>query len=1190
MLYGHGGNDRLGGGAGHDLLHGGSGDDWVAGDAGDDRLYGNSGDDQLAGGAGHDKAFGNGGFDRIEGGAGNDLLFGGTQDDHLAGDEGDDKLYGQAGNDTLDGGGDENIVAGGEGDDIYVLSNLVDRHDVIADSGGDDTVDFSNWVAAAGETSGAQFAMALAGVQTISQGSSPGQVSARLTRLCSIEHVIGTGLEDTIFSCDTADGLVVSTLVDESDGDYSAGDLSLREALLLARSAASVSSSSPQLITFDDALFTASALANGPAELQLAHDANHDGVVDVLGVRSSVVIQGPGAGKLVIRGGVGQRVLHVQGIAGGAIDVEIVGLTIAGGNLGLRTIGSKVTLREVRITDVAGAGIQSNETQLHIFDSQIIRNTAAYTGAGLRYFSRQPGQYSLKIVDTSIGGNVSNNHGGGIFIAADNAGRLSFEMSGSRIVGNTALRGSGLYLRDPHSLVSSTFSEVEIVSNSGGLDVDGHSAAVRAIEATDSQLGGRSSLASSANVSVSAAASLGSFEPQILALRQSADSQVANSAIQMWMRDGVPVPDSEMLARPDLLNQVQIVFNEGVQLEAGALRLWNDSQGGTSVPLDGVSFSQDTVTHTATWDLSSLERLEPGYYTLSLNNQAVTAGGGDAITYDPSFHQQIYVALPGDTNLDGAVDVLNDGFALVANLGLQSRATWADGDFTGDGKVDVLGDGFALVRNLGSFLFDSQPTEPGMPTFSAPANISVRINETASKRLVAEDDLTPYHELSFSVVAVTGPSKLKASTSIARHDYSISNGVFEFHPRTDTPGTWKFHVKVTDADNRSVARTISATSKGYNEERPSFYRHTFGVRVSNIRFDGTFGGTVPIYDRTLDAELLETLPDSVYGYRIRSHDSQTSDDNLVFGGDLNADGDLVYNNRDYIGQRHQFTAKVTDNGQSGNGPKRFVERPFTVIVGEEIYDRYEEEEVPIWDDNFQNIIRVDTVLQGKGDRQIYAAGTAFDSSATVPKNSSGTVIYPDYWYLEYDRSRGGAYTGQTADFFPEFSPPTVTKGTISEFNPHNGTFKYIPEPGFEGLVEIDYKFEYPIFEYDTGRDDDPDRVYERRMSNTGKYLIQVGQAVKVDLKSQGLDESEESSGHGVVLLVNFDNDNKNSTIDYLEVLPPAKDPADQAGQDDQSDQDDDVITRVDISVETTRTDLQTSDLSATFHISTKRDG
>lgn len=63
--------------------------------------------------------------------------------------------------------------------------------------------------------------------------------------------------------------------------------------------------------------------------------------------------------------------------------------------------------------------------------------------------------------------------------------------------------------------------------------------------------------------------------------------------------------------------------------------------------------------------------------------------------------------LQGDINLDGSVDVLNDAFQMVSNLG-GAVSSWSDGDVTGDGRVDVLNDAFALVSNLGMSVTDPQ--------------------------------------------------------------------------------------------------------------------------------------------------------------------------------------------------------------------------------------------------------------------------------------------------------------------------------------------------------------------------------------------------------------------------------------------------------------------------------------------------
>ena len=53
VLYGLGGDDRLGGGDNTDTLYGGAGNDWLFGGAGDDRLHLGAGD-QVWGGTGAD--------------------------------------------------------------------------------------------------------------------------------------------------------------------------------------------------------------------------------------------------------------------------------------------------------------------------------------------------------------------------------------------------------------------------------------------------------------------------------------------------------------------------------------------------------------------------------------------------------------------------------------------------------------------------------------------------------------------------------------------------------------------------------------------------------------------------------------------------------------------------------------------------------------------------------------------------------------------------------------------------------------------------------------------------------------------------------------------------------------------------------------------------------------------------------
>ena len=109
--------------------------------------------------------------------------------------------------------------------------------------------------------------------------------------------------------------LVVDTLVDEDDGDHSAGDFSLREAIAFANTNDLV----PDAITFAPNL-----TSGGPAGITLT--------LGELAITDSLSIEGPGAALLTIDGGDASRIFNIDNGSGALIDVEIVGLTLTGGN------------------------------------------------------------------------------------------------------------------------------------------------------------------------------------------------------------------------------------------------------------------------------------------------------------------------------------------------------------------------------------------------------------------------------------------------------------------------------------------------------------------------------------------------------------------------------------------------------------------------------------------------------------------------------------------------------------------------------------------------------------------------------------------------------------------------------------------------------------------------------------------
>ena len=196
------------------------------------------------------------------------------------------------------------------------------------------------------------------------------------------------------------------------------------------------------------------------------------------------------------------------------------------------------------------------------------------------------------------------------------------------------------------------------------------------------------------------------------------------------------------------MNLISVTFNQPVDVSAAALSIWNESDGQTPVSLDGVAFDYNDQTHQATWDFSSVGDLPSGYYTLSLNAAEMEAADGSALPTDLSFDHQIYIAIPGDANLDGEVDLLNDAFELVGNLGVESGATWQDGDFNGDGAVDLLEDAFLLVGSL-----DRSVAEP-----------TGFANESENVSTVLVDAPQPLNNLSSGVTEQNGIATLSGGT------------------------------------------------------------------------------------------------------------------------------------------------------------------------------------------------------------------------------------------------------------------------------------------------------------------------------------------------------------------------------------------------------------------------------------------
>ncbi len=242
------------------------------------------------------------------------------------------------------------------------------------------------------------------------------------------ERVIGIVVDMGAYEGESVGQLVVSTLVDENDGDYSAGDLSLREAMLLAASC-----KSNEIITFDSALFDGGAqtISLDPTLGELEYDVAARGVLE---------IDGPGAERLSIDAQGACRVFHFTGST-----VVLRGLTISGG---------LVDAANGRMEEMGGGILVDRSANVHILDATIRGNTA-YCGGALAGYLHS----SLTLTNTVIVGNVGD-YGGGIYLWAS-----PVTLTNVTIAGND---GEPIYAAEYEYFCRKITLNNAIVANNGG--------------------------------------------------------------------------------------------------------------------------------------------------------------------------------------------------------------------------------------------------------------------------------------------------------------------------------------------------------------------------------------------------------------------------------------------------------------------------------------------------------------------------------------------------------------------------------------------------------------------------------------------------------------------------------------------------------------------------------------------------
>ncbi|MGD9127535.1 MAG: Ig-like domain-containing protein, partial [Planctomycetia bacterium] len=240
--------------------------------------------------------------------------------------------------------------------------------------------------------------------------------------------------------------ILVSTLADGTNGDYTYGDLTLREALYLADQ-----NSGTDTIVFDPALFSSpgTMVLNGTP----------------LAAYSDTIVEGPGENLLTIDADDLSRVFTV----GSGKVVTLSDMTFTGGSsydgagvCGMS--GSDVTLNDMTITGntaTRGGGVFVSNSELTLNNTTITNNTATYGGGIISGTNAV-----LTVNDSDISSNTGTNYGGGIAFTGGATGTVS----GTTFDGNSSGYGGGIYVKDQSEVTftDSTFSDNTATTYGGG--------------------------------------------------------------------------------------------------------------------------------------------------------------------------------------------------------------------------------------------------------------------------------------------------------------------------------------------------------------------------------------------------------------------------------------------------------------------------------------------------------------------------------------------------------------------------------------------------------------------------------------------------------------------------------------------------------------------------------------------------
>jgi hypothetical protein len=494
--------------------------------------------------------------------------------------------------------------------------------------------------------------------------------------------------------------ITVNTLVDEADGSIVDGDISLRDAIVLASPGETVD-------------FSVTGTINLSSLGQLT-------------INKSLTIDGPGANLLTIDAQHNSRVFNIDDGNGNADKLAAIsGLTLTGGNTDL---GGAVLAREnLSVTDTmisgnfadAGGGVAIQYGNVTVTGSTISNNSARY-GGGIYKIGGD-----LTIAGSTISDNRAYDEGGGLFdlggttvsrsAITDNmadrrgGGIKSFgnlTVIGSTISGNDASGGGGINSSGSTTIVDSTISSNN-AAYGGGVYAQAVFADVPVTIANTTMSGNSASMSGGAAFLSSLFGEMKAVIRHSTITGNEAPTGSGGGISSGASEDGIRIEVSSSILA-DSLNGGDVVFggvgNPFVSLAYNLVGTGNGTAAFTALTGDQVGVAPSLGPLADNGGPTMAHAFLVGCPAIDAGDPSAVAGVGDVPLYDQRGNpftrvhggridigafelQSTSPELPGDYDLDGEVD---DADYLLWKQQFGSMvAVYSGSDGNGNGGVDA---------------------------------------------------------------------------------------------------------------------------------------------------------------------------------------------------------------------------------------------------------------------------------------------------------------------------------------------------------------------------------------------------------------------------------------------------------------------------------------------------------------------